>query len=233
MEKLNTNFFKKDDKSKLIIYHGSNELKGLPVFGKGKKINDYGLGFYCAEDLEKAKLWSVMNNTNGFVNKYELDLKDLKILRLDDKNICQWLAILAKYRIVDDEGLKSILDRFIKKFLTVDVNDYDCIIGYRADDSYFSIVRRFFSGTIALEDLSNLLHLGNLGYQFVLKSKKAFERLKFSECYNVDKSEYYSKYVKSDLRARRSADYIFKSSVLFQGKGTTVFNVLKEEKPNG
>jgi len=33
--------------SKLIIFHGSPDVVEQPVFGKGKKYNDYGRGFYC------------------------------------------------------------------------------------------------------------------------------------------------------------------------------------------
>lgn len=226
MEKLNTNFFKKDDKSKLIIYHGSNELKGLPVFGKGKKINDYGLGFYCTEDLEKAKLWSVMNNTDGFVNKYELNVEGLKILRLDDSNILQWLAILASNRLLDLKESDIYRKLFIDKYLDICIDDYDCIEGYRADDSYFYIAKGFFNGRFCIEDLNELLHLGNLGRQFVLKSKKAFGKLEFVSCYNVNKLNYYNKYSKIDSEARIMARKISEVSG-FREHRTLIYDLIR------
>lgn len=41
------------------IYHGSNKIIQKPVFGFGKSANDYGLGFYCTEQLDMAKEWGV------------------------------------------------------------------------------------------------------------------------------------------------------------------------------
>ena len=29
------------------LYHGSRDIIKKPVYGYGKKYNDYGLGFYC------------------------------------------------------------------------------------------------------------------------------------------------------------------------------------------
>lgn len=33
-----------------IIYHGSQNRIETPQYGVGKLHNDYGLGFYCADD---------------------------------------------------------------------------------------------------------------------------------------------------------------------------------------
>ncbi len=40
---------------KKVIYHGSKKVIGTPALGYGKKYNDYGLGFYCTEEIELAK----------------------------------------------------------------------------------------------------------------------------------------------------------------------------------
>ncbi|MBP3577789.1 MAG: DUF3990 domain-containing protein, partial [Lachnospiraceae bacterium] len=37
------------------LYHGSSNIIEKPVFGYGKKYNDYGLGFYCTDSIEMAK----------------------------------------------------------------------------------------------------------------------------------------------------------------------------------
>lgn len=39
------------------LYHGSRDISKKPVYGYGKKYNDYGLGFYCTEDINMAKEW--------------------------------------------------------------------------------------------------------------------------------------------------------------------------------
>lgn len=42
-------------KQQLTLYHGSNQIIEKPIFGYGKKNNDFGLGFYCTESEELAK----------------------------------------------------------------------------------------------------------------------------------------------------------------------------------
>ena len=43
----------------ITIYHGSEKIVETPVFGEGKKTNDFGLGFYCTESENLAKEWAV------------------------------------------------------------------------------------------------------------------------------------------------------------------------------
>ena len=71
---------------KITIYHGSKDIIEKPIYHQGKPQNDYGFGFYCTESLELAKEWSCTNNkTNGFANKYTIDITVLSILNLTDK----------------------------------------------------------------------------------------------------------------------------------------------------
>ena len=42
--------------NELTLYHGSSFIIEQPQFGKGNPFNDYGLGFYCTETLELAKV---------------------------------------------------------------------------------------------------------------------------------------------------------------------------------
>ena len=41
----------------MILYHGSKDIIEKPIYGQGKKYNDYGLGFYCTDNIELAKEW--------------------------------------------------------------------------------------------------------------------------------------------------------------------------------
>ena len=52
----------------IIIYHGSTKIIEKPVFGVGNPKNDYGLGFYCIENLELAKEWASTEQHDGFAN---------------------------------------------------------------------------------------------------------------------------------------------------------------------
>lgn len=55
----------------------------------------------------------------------------------------------------------------------INVDDYDIIVGYRADDSYFSFVVDFLNSTLSVQNLKQVMHAGNLGIQIVIKSKKS------------------------------------------------------------
>ena len=56
----------------------------------------------------------------------------------------------------------------------------DVMIGYRADDSYFSFASDFLHNIISLQKLEDAMRLGDLGNQIVLISPKAFKQIKFN-----------------------------------------------------
>ena len=158
----------------MIIYHGSKDIIEKPEFGKGNKKNDYGLGFYCTENVELAKEWACSNNeTNGYANQYEIDLTDYRILDLREEkySILNWMALLLKFRTFDvNTPISAQAKEYILENFYVDVGEYDVIIGYRADDSYFSFAKDFINNTISVEQLAEAMRLGELGIQIVLKS---------------------------------------------------------------
>ena len=90
----------------------------------------------------------------------------------------------------------------LKNFL-IDYSDYDIMIGYRADDSYFSFAQDFLNGTISYRQLGNAMRLGKLGQQFVLKSKGAFERINFIRYEIANRDEWYARKRTRDRLARR------------------------------
>lgn len=71
------------------------------------------------------------------------------------------------------------------------------------DDSYFSFIRAFLNNEISLEQLSYAMKLGKPGEQIVLKSAKAFEKIKYISYEKVDSSIYYVKRKTRDDEARR------------------------------
>ena len=187
------------------IYHGSPKLIERPVFGEGKLHNDYGRGFYCTEHAELAKEWACSSDNDGYANHYQLKTKGLTVLNLNtpEYNILNWLAILLENRKFNvAEGLPQRARAYILENFKVDYKMYDIIIGYRANDSYFSYAGDFVSGTLSLSDLSEAMRLGKLGEQVVLKSKKAFDALTFVEAIKAPRQEYFAKYKQRDEEAR-------------------------------
>lgn len=190
---------------KLILYHGSPEIREHPEFGKGKPYNDYGQGFYCTEHIELAKEWACSEGIDGYANRYEIDTDELKILNLSspEYTILNWLALLMLHRkgrlstSLSVRGREYLIENFLPEF-----ENYDAIVGYRADDSYFSFARSFVSNEISLKQLGYAMRLGKLGEQFVLKSKKAFDAIKFLDYTIANNSVYYFKRKARDDEAR-------------------------------
>lgn len=124
----------------ITIYHGSEKIVEKPIFGGGRKNNDFGLGFYCTASKELAKEWAVSNLYDGIFNCYTLDTEYLNILNMNssDYSILNWIAVLVEHRVF---SIKNPVARRAKRYLldnfSINVNDFDLIIGYRADDSYF------------------------------------------------------------------------------------------------
>ena len=73
----------------------------------------------------------------------------------------------------------------------INVNAYDLITGYRADDSYFDYAESFLNNGISVEQLAKAMKLGKLGEQIVLKSQFAFSRIKFEGFEVAEKEEFY------------------------------------------
>ena len=191
--------------SKLVLYHGSPEIIEKPIYGKGKAYNDYGKGFYCTENLELAKEWACTEGVDGYANQYEIETDNLRILNLsaDEYTILHWLALLMTYRKL--RLSTPVMKRgaeWLKEHFLVDIDDYDAIIGYRADDSYFSFARAFVNNEISLGQLSHAMRLGKSGEQFVLKSPKAFESTKFVSYKSADNTVYYARRKVRDDEAR-------------------------------
>lgn len=191
--------------SKILIYHGSEKIIQNPDIKVGKKHNDYGKGFYCTEDIELAKEWACKNDQDGFANIYELNITDLKILNLNSNGytILNWIAILLKNRVfsLDTPVSRRARDYIIEHF-GISVEEYDVIIGYRADDSYFSFANAFISNSLPLTSLNKALRLGKLGEQVALVSQKAFEHLKYIEAVSAESKIYYPKFFARDNNAR-------------------------------
>lgn len=192
------------------LYHGSEIIVKKPVFGYGKPQNDYGCGFYCTTIKEHAKEWASKKTGKGYVNKYELRDDRFKILDLTKKpnnNVLFWVALLMHNRELPDD-LKNNFPRELKYLednYLINVSDYDIVIGYRADDSYFHFPEAFVRSEITFESLNEIFLAGELGKQYVLISKRAHENIKFisyEEAFENSREDYYKR--------KKEVDKVFK-----------------------
>jgi hypothetical protein len=199
----------------ITLLHGSDHVIKVPRYDLGKETNDYGKGFYCTLLPEMAKEWACKQKNDGFVNKYVLDDSVLKTLNLLDGNytVLNWIALLLKHRVftINDEIAQDAKEYIIENY-SIDTSTYDVIIGYRADDSYFSYAQSFVHNALPVRCLSKAMQLGKLGVQIVLVSERAFKYLKFVQADPVDKEIYYPKFLARDTQARNDYHRVLKKS---------------------
>lgn len=189
----------------LTLYHGSQQLIKAPQYGLGKPYNDYGPGFYCTKSKELAKEWACPVKKDGFANQYILRTSQLNIMHLTKGtfNILNWLAILLQNRKFDiNNNVGDAARDYLLAHFLPDTRNTDIIIGYRADDSYFSFAEDFVNNAISVRDLDYAMRLGELGEQVVLLTPKAFEHIEFVNYEIADYKEYYAKRNERDHLAR-------------------------------
>ena len=191
------------------LYHGSEFIIEQPKYKNGNIHNDYGLGFYCTTNKELAKEWAAKRSGKGYVNKYSLRDDRLKILDLTKPpfdNVLYWVALLMHNRELSS-NIRNNYPReleYLEKNYLLDVNEYDVVIGYRADDSYFHFPEAFVRSEITLESLNSIFTAGELGKQYVLISEKTFELIKF-----IDYQEVLEKSQEDYYKRKSGADKVF------------------------
>lgn len=225
---LNDAYLKRYNTNEIILCHGSADIIKKPLYNFGEASNDYGTGFYCVygKNKELAKEWSCSryNVRNvGYVNFYKFDLSDLKILDLDKVDIIYWVTLVATCRkvAIDDKKLKLLQSRYLP-----DISGYDCIVGWRCDDTLSKIVNTFLSGNLTDVALREAIKLGLLQEQFVLKSEKAFEHIKFINSESVTNVAYYG--TKFFERIGRSTAEVDKIRHRYRIYGKTIEDYLEE-----
>ncbi len=218
----------------MILYHGSQYLIEKPFYGGGRAANDYGGGFYCTESEPLACEWAVSEKHDGFVNRYEFMDDGLSVLNLNGSNytILHWLAVLLEHRTFDTRyGLSTLAKQYLTENFHVDVEAYDIIRGYRADDSYFSFAQDFISGAISYPQLTAAMRLGKLGEQIVVKSRRAFTRLKFVSAKAAAREDWLDAKESRDTSARR--DYFDMRKTPYRLEDLSMQQIMQERIVSG
>ena len=180
----------------LTLYHGSCRIIREPVYGAGRAHNDYGLGFYCTEDPEMAKEWACTLLDSGYANRYALATEGMRVLNLNSEEytLLNWLAILVNHRVFRVKTpIAGHAIRYLKENFYINVEEFDLVTGYRADDAYFDFADAFLNNGLTVDQLGAAMRLGKLGEQVVLKSAFAFQQIRFLDAVPADRSFYYPK----------------------------------------
>lgn len=213
----------------MVLYHGSQNVIKKPYYGGGRPANDYGLGFYCTESESLACEWAVSEQHDGFANRYEFNADGLSVLNLNgsDYTILHWLAVLLQHRTFDTRyGLATLAKQYLVENFSVNVEAYDVVRGYRADDSYFSFAQDFISGTISYPQLTTAMRLGDLGEQIVVKSRRAFTRLVFVSAKAAVREEWLDAKESRDASARR--DYFDMRKTPYRLEDLSIQQIMQE-----
>lgn len=211
------------------VYHGSKIKVEKPLVNGSKSNNDYGAAFYLTLDLESAHEWACRNNSVGLVNVYDLSLGGLNVLDLTDRtkfSILNWVAILLHFRSLDSAFKNAFNKRlnFLEEHYFIDVNEYDVVIGYRADDAYFRFPVDFVRGNLTIDQLERSYMLGNLGIQYALKSEKAISHLIYKESI-MSNSKYIQKYFDNVANATKQFDSLNKDE-----DGLRIIDIMRAEE---
>lgn len=181
----------------MIFYYGADRKVEKPIYNYSgsNPSNDYGMGFYLTKEKDKAELWASQYD-EGYCIKYDFDMKDLNVLYLNsntEEEIMLWISILVNNRFSKEEieNDKETIE-WLNNHYHINLDEYDVIVGYRADDSYFLYSRDFVSNDLSVEALSKAMKLGKLGLQYCLKSEKAFQKIKTLEYIKIEKNNSYS-----------------------------------------
>ena len=142
------------------------------------------------------------------------------------------LALLAAHRTYWQNGsIAAEAKAYIREHFLVDISGYDVIIGYRADDSYFAFAQDFAAGGISLQKLSEAMHLGKLGEQVVLKSRKAFSAIQYLGNEPAEAEVFYMKKIMREREARR--EYRRKRRESADVNELFILDIMREGMENG
>lgn len=144
-----------------LFHTGYTEIRD-PDIRYGRRNADFGQGFYMSDSAEFAGKWMRERKDAAIcVNSYELDTSGLEILRLERDE--RWLDYILRNRA-------GAADRY---------PDADLIIGPIANDTIYDTLGIVTSGVLSREQSLQLLQIGPLFFQYVVKTEKASAQLKW------------------------------------------------------
>ena len=146
----------------MILYHGSNMLVKSPEVRKTLYTKDFSWGFYCTNNYEQAKRWSVKRRCEGVVNVYEYTESTLLKIKRFPEMSNEWLDFIASCRAGNH-------------------HDYDIVEGPMADDTIWNYVNDFIQGDISREAFWALAKFKHPTHQISFHSEAALQCLSFKE----------------------------------------------------
>jgi hypothetical protein len=156
---------------RMILYHGSDVLVDQPKLIAQPRGLDFGEGFYATTNFEQAekfaKIVARRNSTNTpIISVYQFD-----------ENVLNRLNVLH-FTAADDAWFDFVIANRAKKNK---VEDFDMVTGPVANDRVISVVELFEQGLLSRENALIEMKFFKTYDQYVLKTQRAVDALKFNE----------------------------------------------------
>lgn len=206
----------------IILFHGAKKLFLMPInFSSNSKINnDFGVGFYLGETFEQAANYISFIDMNK-VYCFELNMSGLKTYKFNVDT--EWMIAIAFYRgwledYKESPFIKSIIDK---------ISDCDVIVAPIADNRMFDIITEYVEGSITDEQCRHALAATNLGFQYVLKTKKSIEHTELIREMFVCKKEKEKCIENRVSLTENGLQKVKMARIEYKGKGKYIEEVLK------
>lgn len=173
------------DDDNIVLFHGAKKDFSMPIDidHNSKLNNDFGKGFYLGENYEQAANYISTINKNK-VYAFKMNTKNLKIYKYNVDN--DWMISIAYFR----GWLKEYENTIVIQKILQKIQQADVIIAPIADNRMFDIINEFVENEITDEQCRHALAATNLGYQYVLKTKKAIDSISYlQELYVCNKEK--------------------------------------------
>jgi hypothetical protein len=155
----------------MILYHGSDVLVEQPKLVVQPRGLDFGEGFYATTNFEQAekfaKIVARRNSTNTPV---------ISVYKFDE-NILNRFKVLS-FTAADDAWFDFVIANRAKKNV---IESFDIVTGPVANDRVISVVELFEQGLLSRENALIEMKVFKTYDQYVLKTQRAIDSLKFSE----------------------------------------------------
>lgn len=157
----------------LKVYHGTSSTpnKSLTDY----TIPDFGTGFYVTDSEEQARKYAYRLGSTPELINYELNLKKLRVCDLNKYDMITVIATIVKYKMI---GASNIKAQIFKNKYSIDLNQYDIIIGSVTDIFYSHVINAFIHGDINLRNFKYCLSKSEKSNQICVKNPNALKELK-------------------------------------------------------
>ena len=123
------------------LYHGSVVEVRKPSLRYGRKMTDFGRGFYTTTQAEQAENWTKIKQDRTKAPK-----RIVSVYEIDDALLTSPELKIREFHGVDKAWLDFVVDS--RKGVK---HDYDLVFGPVANDKVFTTVNLFESGVLSAE----------------------------------------------------------------------------------